>query len=231
MFYKLYSMFCLILFTPSNELPKTFYFLPKWRNFAKSGHTWLTGEQQTKHSQVVGFKSLKHHLWFFRHLWKRTENWKETKIGQSWTIFQKISWNLVCSTNDWLGDVGSNPALGLVNSCCSWIRWGSTIIGDPVHRRLLLKLYQQPRSHLVVEGCIQQGLCTVPHPSKHMPCSLQEKTGRWCHRSVCLVLTIEVYAPVKVIGVVVWDLKNDQLKINTADCRSFWNKLNKFLQI
>ena len=203
MFYKLYSMFCLILFTPSNELPKTFYFLPKWRNFAKSGHTWLTGEQQTKHSQVVGFD----------------------------TCEREQKWNLVCSTNDWLGNVGSNPALGLVNSCCSWIRWGSTIIGDPVHRRLLLKLYQQPRSHLVVEGCIQQGLCTVPHPSKHMPCSLQEKTGRWCHRSVCLVLTIEVYAPVKVIGVVVWDLKNDQLKINTADCRSFWNKLNKFLQI
>ena len=46
----------------------------------------------------------------------------------------------------------------------------------------------------MVEICIQRGLCTVPHPSKPMACSLHEIAGgRWCHRSVCLILTIEVY--------------------------------------
>ena len=29
---------------------------------------------------------------------------------------------------------------------------------------LLLKLDTQPRSHLVVEVCIQRGICTAPHP-------------------------------------------------------------------
>ena len=32
------------------------------------------------------------------------------------------------------------------------------------HRRLLLKLDTQPRSHLLVEFCILQGICTAPHP-------------------------------------------------------------------
>ena len=32
------------------------------------------------------------------------------------------------------------------------------------HRRLLLKLDTHPCSHLVVEVCIQWGMCTVPHP-------------------------------------------------------------------
>ena len=34
------------------------------------------------------------------------------------------------------------------------------------HRRLLLKQDTQPRSHLVVEVCIQQGIRTAPTPSK-----------------------------------------------------------------
>ena len=61
------------------------------------------------------------------------------------------------------------------------------------HRLLLLKLVKQPRSHLVVEVWIQWGLWTAPTPSKPIPCSLQEMAVRWCHRSVCLVLTIDVY--------------------------------------
>ena len=36
-------------------------------------------------------------------------------------------------------------------------------------------------------------LPTAPHPSKPMPRSLQEMAGRWCHRSVCQVLTIDVH--------------------------------------
>ena len=40
---QLYYIFCLILDTPSNKLPKTFNLLPKWQNFAKSG---LTGGKQ-----------------------------------------------------------------------------------------------------------------------------------------------------------------------------------------
>ena len=32
------------------------------------------------------------------------------------------------------------------------------------HRLLLLKLDKQTRSHLVVEVCIQRGICTVTHP-------------------------------------------------------------------
>ena len=35
------------------------------------------------------------------------------------------------------------------------------------HRRLLLKLDIQPRSHLVVEVCIQRGMCTVTNPLQH----------------------------------------------------------------
>ena len=31
-----------------------------------------------------------------------------------------------------------------------------------------------------------------PIPSRPMPCSLQEMAGRWCHQSVCLVLTIDI---------------------------------------
>ena len=60
------------------------------------------------------------------------------------------------------------------------------------HRLILLKLDKQPCSHLVVEVCLRRGLCTPP-PSKSMLRTLQEKTGRWCHWSVCLVLTIDVY--------------------------------------
>ena len=62
------------------------------------------------------------------------------------------------------------------------------------HRLLLLKLDKQPRSHLVVEVCIQWGLCMHPTPSKYKPYLLQDLTGRWCHRSVCLLLTIDVYS-------------------------------------
>ena len=55
-------------------------------------------------------------------------------------------------------------------------------LGDLGHRRLLLKLDTLPCSHLVVEVCIQQGMCTVPHPLQHgtppppgaIPCWLQE---------------------------------------------------------
>ena len=35
------------------------------------------------------------------------------------------------------------------------------------HRRLLLKLDTKPFSHLVVEVCIQQGMCIAPQPLKH----------------------------------------------------------------
>ena len=50
------------------------------------------------------------------------------------------------------------------------------------YRHLLLKLDTQPRSHLVVKVCIQQGIYTAPHPLQHdtppppgaMPRSLQE---------------------------------------------------------
>ena len=35
-------------------------------------------------------------------------------------------------------------------------------------------------------------LCTAPTPSP-FPRPLQEMAGRWCHRSVCLVLTLKVY--------------------------------------
>ena len=34
----------------------------------------------------------------------------------------------------------------------------------------------------------------IPTPSKPMSCSLQEIDSRWCHQSLCLVLTIDVYA-------------------------------------
>ena len=36
-----------------------------------------------------------------------------------------------------------------------------------VHRSLSLKLDIQPRSHLVVEVCIQRGMCTVTNPLQH----------------------------------------------------------------
>ena len=53
----------------------------------------------------------------------------------------------------------------------------------------------------MVEVCIQQGVCTAPHtlqygissPPCPMPHLLREMAGRWCHRFVCLVLTIDVY--------------------------------------
>ena len=35
------------------------------------------------------------------------------------------------------------------------------------HRRLLLQLDTQARSHLVVEFYIQQGICTAPHPLRY----------------------------------------------------------------
>ena len=35
------------------------------------------------------------------------------------------------------------------------------------HRQLLLKLDTQPSSHLVVEVCIQRGMCTATHPLQH----------------------------------------------------------------
>ena len=69
------------------------------------------------------------------------------------------------------------------------------------HRQLLLKLDTQPSSHLVVEVCIQRGMCTATHPLQHgtpappgaMPHLLQEYASRWCHQFASLVLTIEVY--------------------------------------
>ena len=54
--------------------------------------------------------------------------------------------------------------------------------GHFYHGPLLFKLDTQPQSHLVVEVCIQQGICTAlqalqygtPPPPGAMPCSLQE---------------------------------------------------------
>ena len=56
-------------------------------------------------------------------------------------------------------------------------------------------------SHLLVEFCIQQGICSAQHPLQYdtpppqspLPHLLQEMASRWCHRSVCLELKIEVY--------------------------------------
>ena len=67
--------------------------------------------------------------------------------------------------------------------------------------RLLLKLDTQPNIHLVFEFCTQRGIRTTPNllqygiplPPSSMPFSMQEMASRCCHRSVCLVLTIEVY--------------------------------------
>ena len=36
--------------------------------------------------------------------------------------------------------------------------------GTQYHRRLLLELDKQPHSHLLVEFCIQQDICTAHHP-------------------------------------------------------------------
>ena len=62
------------------------------------------------------------------------------------------------------------------------------------HRLLLLKLDKKTRSHL-------GGLCTAPQPLQHgtppppsaLPCPLHDQAGIWCHRFVCIVLTIDVY--------------------------------------
>ena len=78
----------------------------------------------------------------------------------------------------------------------------NSYISPPLyHRRLLFKLDTLLRSHLVVEVIIQRGICTAPPPPilYSTPPSLmlrwmQNSTSRWCHQSVCLVLTIEVYA-------------------------------------
>ena len=51
--------------------------------------------------------------------------------------------------------------------------------------------------HMYCTQPLQYG--TPPLPSS-MPCLLQEMANRWCHRYVCLVLTIEFYGstyPVK----------------------------------
>ena len=77
----------------------------------------------------------------------------------------------------------------------------NSYISPPLyHRRLLFKLDTLLRSHLVVEVIIQRGICTAPPPPilYSTPPSLmlrwmQNSTSRWCHQSVCLVLTIEVY--------------------------------------
>ena len=52
---------------------------------------------------------------------------------------------------------------------------------------------KQPCSHLVVEVCTQRVLCTVRHPSQPMSRLWQEIASRWCQRSVCVVLTIDIY--------------------------------------
>ena len=45
--------------------------------------------------------------------------------------------------------------------------------------------------------CTRHMDCTTPlqylHPLSPLPYLFQEMASRWCHRSVCLVLTIEVY--------------------------------------
>ena len=46
-FAKVSSKLCQILNIRSKELSKTFKILPKWRNFAKSGHT-VRGEKKLK---------------------------------------------------------------------------------------------------------------------------------------------------------------------------------------
>ena len=61
------------------------------------------------------------------------------------------------------------------------------------HRLILLKLDAQSRSHLVVEVCTQQDLCTALHLSKRYASFIARIAGRWFHRSVYLVLTIDVY--------------------------------------
>ena len=51
-----------------------------------------------------------------------------------------------------------------------------------------------------MEFCIQRGICTAPHhfqygtppPPSPKPHWRQNSTNRWCHRSVCPVLTIDV---------------------------------------
>ena len=57
------------------------------------------------------------------------------------------------------------------------------------HRRLLLKLDTQPRSHLVVEVCIQQGMsrhvyCTPPPPTGHPTPSNLAPTPQWSAESL-----------------------------------------------
>ena len=63
------------------------------------------------------------------------------------------------------------------------------------HRSLSFKLDTQPHSHLLVEFCIQWAhmYCITPPPSPTLICCRKWPVGRWCHWSVCLVLTIEVY--------------------------------------
>ena len=66
----------------------------------------------------------------------------------------------------------------------------------------MLKLDTQPRSHLVMEVCIQQDMCTAPHPLQHgtppppgaMSHLLREWAGIWCHQFACLLLTIDASA-------------------------------------
>ena len=45
----------------------------------------------------------------------------------------------------------------------------------------------------MVEVCTQRVLCTVRHPSQPMSRLWQEIASRWCQRSVCVVLTIDIY--------------------------------------
>ena len=58
----------------------------------------------------------------------------------------------------------------------------------------MLKLYTQPYSHLLAEFCNHPDICTIPPPPPSLlPPWVQNSTSRWCHRSVCLVLTVDIY--------------------------------------
>ena len=88
--------------------------------------------------------------------------------------------------------IPANPLVTPIH-LCSLFHTRLTFRNGLYHRSLLLKLDTQPRSHLVVEDCIQQGICTAPTPSRHYVL-LAARIGRQMVPLIgLLVLTVEVY--------------------------------------
>ena len=125
--------------------------LKKMWNFAKSGHTKFV-------SIMMNF------LLTFKAKTCPPPEFPTTYLSLGYWI----SWHLV--------SIALRPVQTSLLICCDrHIKFPTS-----GYRHLLLKLDTQPRSHLVVKVCIQQGIYTAPHPSNIAPYPLQALCLIWC---------------------------------------------------